>query len=75
MSGPLAKLPILSSPNLSDNNNLGQSPIIPFGTRAMTLPEISEMSNIQSLFPESTRDHPITFLAPELPEETLLQVT
>lgn len=74
LSGPLAKLPILSSPNLSDNNNLGQSPVIPFGTRAVTLPEISEMGNIQSLFSENTREHPLTFLPPELPEETLLEV-
>lgn len=65
----MAKLPILSSPNLSDNNNLGQSPVIPFGTRAMTLPEISEMS----FFPDTSHEHPITFLAPELPEETLLE--
>lgn len=74
LSGPLARVPMLSSPNLSDNNNLRQSPIVPFGTRAMTLPEISEMGNFQNLFPESnTLDHPITFLAPELPEETLLE--
>lgn len=74
LSGPLAKVPILSSPNLSDNNNLRHSPIIPFGTRAMTLPEISEM---QTFFNETanTVDQNITFMAaPELAEETLLEV-
>ena len=46
LSGPLAMLtPILDSPvRLSDNNNLQHSPVMPFGTRAMTLPEISGMS-------------------------------
>ncbi|XP_018565876.1 serine/threonine-protein kinase ULK2 isoform X2 [Anoplophora glabripennis] len=76
LSGPLARVPILSSPNLSDNNNLGRSPVIPFCTRAVTLPEISEMGNYQTLFNDTstTNDaHPITFLAPELPEETLLE--
>lgn len=78
LSGPLARVPILSSPNLSDNNNLGRSPVIPFCTRAVTLPEISEMGNYPTFFNETstTNDaHPITFLAPELPEETLLEVT
>jgi hypothetical protein len=43
LSGPLAMLPpILDSPvRLTDNNNLHHSPVMPFGTRAMTLPEIS----------------------------------
>lgn len=70
---------MLSSPNLSsDNNNLRHSPIIPFGTRAMTLPEISEMGNFHTFFSESggnAIEHPITFMAPELPEETLLEVS
>jgi hypothetical protein len=46
LSGPLAMLPpILDSPvRLSDNNNLQHSPVMPFGTRAMTLPEISGMN-------------------------------
>ena len=46
LSGPLAMLPpILDSPvRLSDNNNPQHSPVMPFGTRAMTLPEISGMS-------------------------------
>lgn len=47
-----------------------------FGTRAHTLPEISEMSNhFHHFLGESNNyEHPITFLAPELPEETLLEV-
>jgi len=46
LSGPLAMLPpILDSPvRLSDNNNPQHSPVMPFGTRAMTLPEISGMN-------------------------------
>ncbi|GFG29073.1 hypothetical protein Cfor_09476 [Coptotermes formosanus] len=78
LSGPLAMLPpILDSPvRLSDNNNLQHSPVMPFGTRAMTLPEISGMSGYQRLFNEAPvppLDGPITFVAPELPEETLLE--
>lgn len=75
LSGPLAKLPLLSSPNNpGDNNNFRH---IPFGTRAMTLPEINEIGNFHTLFPDSANldQHPITFLAPELPEETLLEVS
>ncbi|KAJ8946305.1 hypothetical protein NQ318_004194 [Aromia moschata] len=76
LSGPLARVPILSSPNLSDNNNLGKSPVIPFCTRAITLPEISEMGNYHTFFGDASANdtHPITFVAPELPEETLLEV-
>ncbi|XP_017771399.1 PREDICTED: serine/threonine-protein kinase unc-51 isoform X2 [Nicrophorus vespilloides] len=74
LSGPLARVPILSSPNLSDNNNLRNSPIIPFGTRPVTLPNISEMCNFQSLFGDNNAIEPErTFIAPELPEETLLE--
>lgn len=75
LSGPLARVPILNSPNLSENNNMRHPPVIPFGTRAMTLPEISEMSNLQNFFAETStvEQHPITFIAPELPEETLLE--
>ncbi|XP_049863431.1 serine/threonine-protein kinase unc-51 isoform X1 [Schistocerca gregaria] len=78
LSGPLAVLPpILGSPTrLTENNNLRHSPIMPFGTRAMTLPEISEAGGIQRLFhnsPAPAIEGPITFLAPELPEETLLE--
>lgn len=42
----------------------------------MTLPEISEMGNFQTFFSDAannTIEHPITFMAPELPEETLLE--
>ncbi|XP_076269586.1 serine/threonine-protein kinase unc-51-like protein Atg1 isoform X2 [Rhynchophorus ferrugineus] len=79
LSGPLARVPILSSPNLSDNNNLGRSPVIPFCTRAVTLPEISEMGNYHTLFQNTENDpctcepQPIAFAGPELPEETLLE--
>ncbi|CAG9773811.1 unnamed protein product [Ceutorhynchus assimilis] len=78
LSGPLARVPILSSPNLSDNNNLGRSPVIPFCTRAVTLPEISEMGNYHQFFQNTENAasncdaQPIGF-APELPEETLLE--
>ncbi|KAL3274234.1 hypothetical protein HHI36_015645 [Cryptolaemus montrouzieri] len=68
LSGALTRMPMLSSPNLSDNNNLAKAPI--FSTRAMTLPEISEMGNMQPYYTDN--EHPITFFAPELPEETLL---
>ncbi|KAL1494404.1 hypothetical protein ABEB36_010007 [Hypothenemus hampei] len=78
LSGPLARVPILSSPNLSDNNNFGRSPVIPFCTRAVTLPEISELGNYHQFFQNTEtvssncEAEPITF-APELPEETLLE--
>ncbi|XP_044253265.1 serine/threonine-protein kinase unc-51 isoform X2 [Tribolium madens] len=71
-SGPLARMPILSSPNLNnENNNPNRSPNMPYCTRAVTLPEISEIRNY-AIFNDSY-EHPITFLAPELPEETLLE--
>lgn len=77
LTGPLARIPMLSNPNLTDNNNLPKSPIMPFATRARTLPEISELGNFQPLFGTGDNctaiDHPITFLTPELPEETLLE--
>ena len=79
LSGPLAVLPsILGSPSrISENNNMRQSPLMPFGSRAMTLPEISEAGNFQRLFQDTNQpsniDAPLTFLAPELPEETLLE--
>ncbi|CAG2066469.1 unnamed protein product, partial [Timema podura] len=70
--------PILGSPILGDNNNLRHSPIMPFTTRAMTLPDISEGGGaFQRLFsdaPNPPLDGPITFLAPELAAETLLEV-
>ncbi|XP_014231432.1 serine/threonine-protein kinase ULK2 [Trichogramma pretiosum] len=92
LTGPLAA--VLGSPsakNAQDNNNtttLRQSPVIPFGTRAVTLPEISEAAGgLQQLFPDLANatglpiarasniyDHDaIPFLHPELPEETLLE--
>ncbi|KAH1025503.1 hypothetical protein HUJ05_010219 [Dendroctonus ponderosae] len=77
LTGPLARVPILSSPNINENNNLGRSPVIPFCTRAVTLPEISEMGNYHHFFQDtetvaSNSDmQPISF-SPELPEETLL---
>lgn len=72
LSGALARVPLLSSPNLGDNNNLGKSPI--FSTRAMTLPEISEMGNMQPFYTDnSNNDQQLMFYAPELPEETLLE--
>ncbi|CAH1956294.1 unnamed protein product [Acanthoscelides obtectus] len=97
LTGPLARVPMLSTPNLmgDNNNSLGRSPVVPFCTRAMTLPEISEgnygnvffdndviLSGSASLseagdltggeFSES-QQRPVTFIAPELPEETLLE--
>lgn len=98
---------MLGSPTsraFQDNNNtLRHSPVIPFGTRAVTLPEISgtlffhhfqitiyhfstivlssikfiEAGSFQNLLPEVnptiTDERPLTFIAPELPEETLLE--
>ncbi|KAK0086543.1 hypothetical protein PV325_002991 [Microctonus aethiopoides] len=78
LTGPLAVLGSPTARALQDNNNtLRHSPVIPFGTRAVTLPEISEAGSFQNFFPEliptSTDDRPLTFIAPELPEETLLE--
>ncbi|XP_063222174.1 serine/threonine-protein kinase unc-51 isoform X2 [Bacillus rossius redtenbacheri] len=79
LSGPLAMLPpILGSPTRAsaENNNLQCSPVLAFGTRAMTLPEISVGCGFQRLFsdpPTQPMDEPIMFLPPELPEETLLE--
>ncbi|XP_043472706.1 serine/threonine-protein kinase unc-51 isoform X1 [Leptopilina heterotoma] len=78
LTGPLAVLGSPTAKTLQDNNNtLRHSPVIPFGTRAVTLPEISEAGNFQSFFPElnqgTTDDRLLTFFAPELPEETLLE--
>lgn len=42
LTGPLAVLGSPTAKTLQDNNNtLRHSPVIPFGTRAVTLPEIS----------------------------------
>ncbi|XP_003424105.1 serine/threonine-protein kinase ULK2 isoform X1 [Nasonia vitripennis] len=85
LTGPLAVLGSPTTRALHDNNNtLRQSPIIPFGTRAVTLPEISEeflanaeAGSFHNLFPElssmASDERPLTFIAPELPEETLLE--
>ncbi|XP_043282720.1 serine/threonine-protein kinase ULK2 isoform X2 [Venturia canescens] len=84
LTGPLAVLGSPTSRALHDNNNtLRHSPVIPFGTRAVTLPEISEAASFRNLFPElnpssttnnpTMDDRPLTFIAPELPEETLLE--
>lgn len=74
-SSALAKLPALSSPTLlAENNN---NPLI--GTRAFTLPDMGGAgANGFSLLHNDSKnvldDHPITFYAPELPAETLLDV-
>ncbi|XP_020291214.1 serine/threonine-protein kinase ULK2 isoform X2 [Pseudomyrmex gracilis] len=78
LTGPLAVLGSPTSRAFQDNNNtLRHSPVIPFGTRAVTLPEISETGSFQSLFPDMpptmADDRPLTFIAPELPEETLME--
>lgn len=68
----LSKLPPLSSPTLiSENNNH------PLHARAFTLPDMGTNPQLQSLLHEggTTDDHPITFRAPELPAETLLDVS
>lgn len=75
-SSALAKLPALSSPTLlAENNN---NPLI--GTRAFTLPDMgAAAANGFSLLHNDSKnvldDHPITFFAPELPAETLLDVS
>lgn len=70
----LTKLPALGSPTIfSENNNPH-----PLTTRAFTLPEMGGATGtIQSFLqdPKVTEDHPITFHAPELPAETLLDVS
>lgn len=51
LTGPLAVLGSPTSRAFQDNNNtLRHSPVIPFGTRAVTLPEIS--GNLSSCFAE-----------------------
>lgn len=76
-SSALAKFPALSSPTLlAENNN--NHPLS--GTRAFTLPDMGAIgSNGFSLLHNDSKngldDHPITFYAPELPAETLLDVS
>ena len=69
----LSKLPALGSPTLiNDNNN-----VHPLGPRAFTLPEIGATGGtLHGLLHETNNldEHPITFHAPELPAETLLEV-
>lgn len=77
-SSALAKLPTLSSPTffLENNNN----PLI--GTRAFTLPDnlggttgANGFSLLHNDSKNALDDHPVTFYAPELPAETLLDVS
>lgn len=76
-SSALAKFPALSSPTLlAENNN--NHPLS--GTRAFTLPDMGAIgSNGFSLLHNDSKngldEHPITFYAPELPAETLLDVS
>jgi hypothetical protein len=52
LTGPLAVLGSPTSKALQDNNNtMRQSPVIPFGTRAVTLPEISGESHERTCEP------------------------
>uniref|UniRef100_U5EWP3 Putative serine/threonine-protein kinase unc-51 n=1 Tax=Corethrella appendiculata TaxID=1370023 RepID=U5EWP3_9DIPT len=72
LSNALTKLPALGSPTLyaNDNNN-GTHPL---SGRAFTLPEMGATGGIGCYLHDGnvTDDHPITFHAPELPAETLL---
>lgn len=69
----ISKLPALGSPTLITENN---NPHI-LGPRAFTLPEMGATGGLQSLLHDTNimQDHPITFHAPELPAETLLDVS
>lgn len=70
----LSKLPALESPTLlTENNNPHPHPL----GRAFTLPEMGATGGLQSLLHDTNimQDHPITFHAPELPAETLLDVS
>ncbi|KAJ6646879.1 Serine/threonine-protein kinase ULK1 [Pseudolycoriella hygida] len=71
LSSALSKLPALGSPTLIlDNNNHNI-----LGQRAFTLPEMGARGGIQNFLRGNVNmddDHPITFHAPELPAETLL---
>lgn len=67
-----SNLPALGSPTLmAENNNPHPNPL---GPRAFTLPEMGATAGLQSLLHDTNimQDHPITFHAPELPAETLL---
>lgn len=73
-SSALAKLPTLSSPTFLEHNN---NPLI--GNRAFTLPDnlggttgANGFSLLHNDSKNALDDHPVTFYAPELPAETLL---
>lgn len=83
-SSALAKLPALGSPTLlTENNNNNNNTLI--GHRAFTLPEMcgtygnaaanGGFSLLHNDSKNNLDDHPITFYAPELPAETLLDVS
>lgn len=72
-SGALTKMPALESPNfnLIENNNLFHHPLL--GARAFTLPEMNGATGGFYGNDVSFDDQqPLTFHAPELPVETLL---
>lgn len=73
-SGALTKMPALESPNfnLIENNNAFHHPLL--GTRAFTLPEMGGATGGAFFGNDVNFDdqHPLTFHAPELPVETLL---
>lgn len=74
LSSVLSKMPAFECPTiLAENNN---SHVPPLG-RAFTLPEIGATSGLHNLINDTNvmQDHPITFHAPELPAETLLDVS
>ncbi|XP_044728249.1 serine/threonine-protein kinase ULK2 isoform X2 [Chrysoperla carnea] len=79
LTGPLAALAQhMNSPTnntLLDNNNIRHSPMIPFATRAMTLPDISEAGSFHNVYDMSefpNLEPQYFFQPPELPEETIL---
>jgi serine/threonine-protein kinase ULK/ATG1 len=79
LTNVLSKLPPLGSPTLvshTENNNQH-----PLAVRAFTLPDLgmgaTNRPALQSYLNDNNllEDHPITFHAPELPAETLLDVS
>lgn len=68
----VSKLPTLGSPTLITENNNQHT----LGPRAFTLPEMGATGGLHTLLHDTgvMDDHPITFHAPELPAETLLDV-
>lgn len=70
----LTILPALGSPTImTENNNQQQNPL----GRAFTLPEMGATGGFQNYYHDASTiaDHPITFQCPELPAETLLDVS